>query len=151
MLVKDIKLSVLKRHLKQISDAYSRISFTSLCEMLILDARQTVEGNRLILMLLWVHIDIVSNIGINSFQKMFSTACQKLNWEIEGDNEYVLPKPISASGPEEGERTFEKGRIVTIDPFYCIKQLLIFYPHFCRYGNIAAAFSIRSQFREEIF
>jgi hypothetical protein len=49
ILVKDIKVSVLKRHLKQISDAYSRISFTSLCEMLILDARQTVEGNRLVL------------------------------------------------------------------------------------------------------
>lgn len=49
LLVKDIKVSVFQRHLKQISDAYSRISFTSLCEMLFLDARQAVEGKRLIL------------------------------------------------------------------------------------------------------
>jgi hypothetical protein len=42
------------------------------------------------------------------------TACQKLNWDIEGENEYVLPKPMSANGPGEGERTFEKGTIVFI-------------------------------------
>jgi hypothetical protein len=40
-----------------------------------------------------------------------------LNWDIEGENEYVLPKPISANGLGEGERTFEKGVVVLI--FFC--------------------------------
>jgi hypothetical protein len=63
-LVHDIRASVYNRNVKQISEAYSVLSFKTFCEMLMLDRQEAEEGEFKNTLLYSIHCDYNSHASV---------------------------------------------------------------------------------------